>query len=505
MRWTTKLLATAVIAATIPGSAVAGTFYVSPAGSDGNSGTSEATPWRTLARVDAAHLQPGDTVLLQGGEVWKESLQPESSGTASAPISFGSYGYGKAIIDGTGSSAWSGIVLTRVSHLAFRNLEIRGFSGYGDSAVYALDGSDITLDGIDARNNYSGVWSSSTDSGTPRVQILNSRFSGLSTAGIQVYVGNVGSIGWTLENDEIANAGDSCVIDRAGESVYDNVRIHHCGYAAPSAVPWPRHGIYAKGPDITVRDSKIWDVNTSAFGGQCLSMREGGLVEGNTLHGCTGGIGFFDYTRRPTQTLTIRRNQIWDFGAWGLYLDPVGTNGENPYNVPGHSETFNVVNNTIVSTGPANAVLAIAGAEAGYTAYVNVDNNVLIANHRGDATLTVLESLGSPGRTVYAARANMLWNSAGPTYLKYRGTMTRKPSAIPGERESTVSNPRFRSLLGSHPDFRLTASSPAIDDGIVETAGGAFAPTCNGGILSYCGSAPDAGAYESSVSTAKRR
>lgn len=500
MRWTTKLLVTAAIAAASPGTAAAATFYVSPAGSDGNTGSSEAAPWRTLARVGSAHLRPGDTVLLRGGGVWQESLEPVDSGTSAAPISFGSYGGGKAVIDGGGGSSWAGIVLTRVSHLAFSDLEIRGFAARGDSAVYIAGGSDISLERIDAHDNYSGVWNSSSGPGSPGVRLLDSRFTGLSTAGIQINIGNTDSTGWTLRNDEIADAGDSCVIDWAGDSDYEDVNIHHCGYADRSEVPWPRHGIYAKGPDITVRGSEVWDVNTSGYGGQCISMREGGLVEANDLHDCTGGVGFFDYTRRATQTLTIRRNRIWSFTAWGIYLDPVGTNGENPYNVPGHSETFNVVNNTLVSTGPANEALAVAGASAGYSARVNVDNNVLVSNHRGDTALTVLESPGYAGVTLYASHSNVLWNTAGTTYLEYKGTLLTSPNRIPGDHGSVVSNPGLRSLSREHPNFGLGLKSPAIDLGVVQAAGGALTPSCNGAALSYCGAAPDAGANESTAS-----
>ena len=42
---------------------------MSPSGSDSNAGT-EAAPWQTVARVNRASLQPGDTVLFQGGKMF---------------------------------------------------------------------------------------------------------------------------------------------------------------------------------------------------------------------------------------------------------------------------------------------------------------------------------------------------------------------------------------------------------------------------------------------------
>jgi hypothetical protein len=43
-------------------SALAIDYYVSAAGADGNPGTASA-PWRTLAKVNATSLAPGDRVL----------------------------------------------------------------------------------------------------------------------------------------------------------------------------------------------------------------------------------------------------------------------------------------------------------------------------------------------------------------------------------------------------------------------------------------------------------
>lgn len=69
------------------------TYYVSSTdGLDTNAGTSAAAPWRTVARVNAQVLQPGDRVLFKCGDTWRaEVLQVWESGTAQAPITFGSY------------------------------------------------------------------------------------------------------------------------------------------------------------------------------------------------------------------------------------------------------------------------------------------------------------------------------------------------------------------------------------------------------------------------------
>ena len=71
-------------------------YYVSNSGADGNNGTSAATAWRTLGKVNAQTLYAGDTVYLQRGGTWAEPLIPLSSGTSGNPIKFDAYGSGAA-------------------------------------------------------------------------------------------------------------------------------------------------------------------------------------------------------------------------------------------------------------------------------------------------------------------------------------------------------------------------------------------------------------------------
>ncbi len=68
------------------------TFYVANSGSDSNNGTSPATPWKTLAKLNTAKMSPGNSAGLQCGSVFREGLTLTQSGTPSAPISYGSYG-----------------------------------------------------------------------------------------------------------------------------------------------------------------------------------------------------------------------------------------------------------------------------------------------------------------------------------------------------------------------------------------------------------------------------
>ncbi|MEP7377737.1 MAG: PKD domain-containing protein [Chitinophagaceae bacterium] len=79
----------------------ASNYYISPSGNDNNNGTSPSTPWKTIVKINNHTFLPGDAILFQKGGVWRETLFVSSSGSASKPITFSSYGTGvKPILNG---------------------------------------------------------------------------------------------------------------------------------------------------------------------------------------------------------------------------------------------------------------------------------------------------------------------------------------------------------------------------------------------------------------------
>ncbi len=71
------------------------TYYVSAAGSDGNSGLSSGTAWKTVAKVNAHSFSPGDVILFRKGDIFRETLVVPSNGSAGNPITISSYGSGE--------------------------------------------------------------------------------------------------------------------------------------------------------------------------------------------------------------------------------------------------------------------------------------------------------------------------------------------------------------------------------------------------------------------------
>ncbi|MEI7534024.1 MAG: right-handed parallel beta-helix repeat-containing protein [Verrucomicrobiae bacterium] len=103
-------------------------------GDDGNAGTSESAPLRTLARANKLNLHAGDAVLLAAGQQFGGQLAFERlTGTEAAPIVFSSYppavggGDQRASIDAKGCQA--GVCLKNCAHVAIRNLLITANAG----------------------------------------------------------------------------------------------------------------------------------------------------------------------------------------------------------------------------------------------------------------------------------------------------------------------------------------------------------------------------------------
>lgn len=129
------------------------TYYLSAAGDDAAVGTSPEQPWRTLARIVQASLQPGDRILLRAGDKFVGQLILQASGAPGRPLRIGSYGEGpQPLIAGDG----------HVAAILIRNqqqIEISDLTITNDVAV-PLPGEPAERSyGIDVLNDGGGVLS----------------------------------------------------------------------------------------------------------------------------------------------------------------------------------------------------------------------------------------------------------------------------------------------------------------------------------------------------------
>jgi putative cofactor-binding repeat protein len=282
------------------------TYYVSPSGSDSNSGTSPLQPWQTVARVNSAQLQPGDGVLFQGGETFSDQvLMPSSSGTVSQPIVFGSYGEGAATIS---QGVWF------VQHdLAFESLDFdRTF--YGGSADKGQS-DDITLDSdsisLAAGNQSLGLYSNGDH--------------------------------WVIENSQITDTGLSGMLLNGDDYLIADNTLTNTGLDTSNG--YNNHGIYLDASDATItgntisgpeessisvryRDSTILDnhLSDTQIGIDYYQTgTEGGRSDwsGNVISGTTAAdifvCGTEEGCHEPLESFTISGNTLSK--ASGVYMN----------------------------------------------------------------------------------------------------------------------------------------------------------------------------------------
>jgi hypothetical protein len=298
------------------------TFYVAPWGSDANRGRSQNRPWRTVGRVDQADLHAGDTVLFQGGQTFTDNtlmpgIKHPAAGTRGAPITYGSWGAGRAKITG---GVWLGqnqFNPDGPSHLVFKSLVLGPDQGFHGTGNY------ITLEHL----WISGIY-------------------GQGGIGIQ----SQGSH-WVIKFNEIDHTADSGMLlgmnanspsDPAGGShyfVYGN-SIEHTGL--DGSLDHAAHGIYLKVADATVSHNKIID-----FRDDGVSVRyRGAHIVKNYL--ATGAIGIAWYQYDHTAgTSEFVGNTIAQTTEAGIFVCGVAEGCVRPI------ENFIIRNNRLAaSSGP---------------------------------------------------------------------------------------------------------------------------------------------------------
>lgn len=453
--------------------ASAATYYVSINGADGNDGQLPASAWRTIAKVNAFPLQPGDIVLFQGSGVWHEMLAPSTNGTPAQPIVFSTFGEGYAVLNGSdNATGYAGIVASKSDH-KFSNFEVKNHMS-GRISVYIAGAARNSFDNLYVHDGAVGFLATNARSSSD-ITITNSRllnFDNGNGGGYAIGVAPSNS-NWNVSNVEAGNALDSCIWDSGTSSVYDRMNVHDCGFSPTITVG--THGLYMKGPRKTVSNSTVFHTRDS-----CITVRrDGAIVSGNRLDGCQIGISFFEETI-VNSAMTMTRNTITNTDT-GIYLN------DSQYS------TFNVSNNTVqqsrmginAHSGKALRLENNVFATTTYTKYFNTSTNIPLA-------------IGSYSGG-YLERNNLFYSDSrfyAPLHPVYsvpgRWVNFATYKSLTGQGSNTID--------GGSPQLDVSGipllGSPAIDAGTGNPAAGPILPGCNG-ITTYCGAAPDMGAKES--------
>ena len=255
------------------------TYYVSPSGSDSNSGTSPEQAWRTVHQANRADLQPGDAILFQGGATFADDpLEPgwgtAVSGTGVQPVVFGSYGEGQASLP-------NGIWTKGESNLVFENFNL------GPAGDLSGTGNDITVEGCSISN------------------ILTNAEYGIVVTGSN----------WLIRDNWINHTGDSGMLLTGDHFRVQDNAITDTG--VDPAITWGDHGIYLDASNSTIRGNII-----SGFHNDGVSVRyRDSVVSDNQISNGQIGIAWFQYDPQAG-TSYWTSNSISNTRLAGIYISP---------------------------------------------------------------------------------------------------------------------------------------------------------------------------------------
>src|SRR5688572_20143382 len=418
------------------------TFYVSPSGSDSNSGTSTSAPWRSISKVNSKDLNAGDVVLFKGGSTFHGTLSLTSGdgGTSSAPVRVGSYGTGKATISvssgrgivvstggvsidnikviATSRSATYGIKVASSSgtksYIRINNVDVSGFGEYGINIVGESGSagfSDVRITNSAVYNNLDAGLKFHQDDNTDTLVHRN------------VYVGNVkaynnpgdGHSETTGSGIELANV-DGGIVERS--LAWNNGANGNGGVGI-----WAHHA-----NKITFRYNESWSNHTKAYrdgGGFNFDVNtRNSLMENNYAHDNDGhGFQLNQWKNNTMFTGNViryniaqnngRRNGYSGIAVWGRVLNS------------------SVYNNTIYQGqySGTNRALRVHNSGAGglYASNVAIRNNIVIARN-GALLVEVPSAMLSGSRGIYF-QGNAYWTYGSTFKISYGGSTYSSPSS----------------------------------------------------------------------------
>jgi hypothetical protein len=314
-----------------PASVKAANYYVSPSGSDSNSGTTTATAFRTIQKA-ANTAVAGDTVQVMAGTYYQK-FSPANSGTSTAYITYMPYPGASVIIDGTGvplssSGYQEGLVqIVGKSYIRIQNFTIRNSSYHG----------------INIRLSDSGVWSSHIDiSGntilnTSRVGIKanRSRFVTVRNNTIR-HVDYSSGIGIWFSEDATVN-----------NNIIDTPHWYHeC------------QGGYEEGLSIASVNRFVVSYNSLDYS------------EAPPAGYCEGAIRLGIDVKESSQNGSVHHNTVRNFNAGGIYTDgwEAGSNGTPTLN------HVNIYQNYVEEGG----IQVNCERSVGTVEYINIFNNLVV-------------------------------------------------------------------------------------------------------------------------------
>ena len=455
----------------------ANSYYVSPTGSDSNTGTL-AAPWKTIQH-GVSKLAAGDTLYVRAG-TYSESVSITASGTSSAPITISSYPGETAVLNGGSSIALKangGIGYWKVLNLTIQStnrytVQI-GFWGTAENTYWVIKnnhiyGSLVIKGGYNdiESNDVSGIYPDGTNYGS---------YSG-------------------------QNSGDAGLMDIDGShnDIFRSNNVH-------DFLNYDGRGIWTQGytHDNLIESNTVTNIVNTGGISQSIDLDGAGSIEWNqTVRGNTVvGNNYVGIQLENVFNSVLENNVIQNTGSAGIIdinygsdvgCPAVGTKG-NPYgDSNGNGTCKDEITNNIIRQ---NLITTTGNWGWGYGGIVNwgaegvkvLSNTLYSASTSGNASINYQDSTYYAGEVIQdnivasgngpvicsqaglgvftADDHNLLYNAKSTNiYATGSGctgsnTLGSYQSAAGKGIGSLQANPVFVSTN----DFHLTSGSPAID------------------------------------------
>lgn len=527
------------------------TYYVSATGSDAAAGTSPATAWQTITKVNASTFVAGDSIRFKGGNSFSGALvfsNSNASGTATSPITVDVYNSSTpATINSTTSA---GLTVTNTAGIIFRNLTFVGSGGGNTTPGLSFNNSQasntklsfVWLENLDVSGyGYNGIEfvGSNGTSGFTNVSLINVASHGntltyngangssgivtYSTTGygsgrsnpshtnIYIYkcqaynnIGAAGSTNWV---------GSGILIGEAANAVITNCVAHHNGSA--NTFSGGPIGIWAfDSVEVVIQNSESYSNSTSASGidGGGFGL-DGGtfgcIIQDNYSHN-NQGAGFQLYSYNDG-TVTAANDNIIRYNITENDATFNSSNQQASINVGMDSaivNNFQIYNNTVYQSGASS--IAVGFRNGGGTLSGIFTNNIIYTNGK---TLVHTAATNPSGVSLFnndyffsagsfsvnwnnvAYSSFAAWQAAVPAIETFRGANVGLTSD-PGLTNVGAGGTLYPAATTTLNAYKFAGASPMINAGLDPVKNFAVSP----GTVDYFGTAIpagiDVGAYE---------
>lgn len=228
-------------------------FIDNTVANDNDTGLSPDHAWKTIAKVNSSSFSPGDNILLKRGQLWRETLIIDQSGSIGNPITIGAYGTGAdPIISGAGLlTSWT----NHAGNVWKTTLTYEPYMVLFDSNI---GNPQITIDTVDSQydffwsTNVLYVYSSGGDPNTvyttPGVEVP------VLTHGI--WTNNVQNIDYIdIKNIKLYGQGICGIGEYGGAAGIHSVLSSHWNYTNVTLEKVACTGVYGSGVYYHIFDS----------------------------------------------------------------------------------------------------------------------------------------------------------------------------------------------------------------------------------------------------------